>query len=126
MFSIYTKPHRKNFQDDPIAWSKQGFQSFMIKCLFTIFIKIMGKLPHQFSNPVTGWFGWASKLRIFTPDRERVLKEETMCPVIASKVMFTPDSAIAYREAGTTAIGNLLATEFVKNGEESDDHTRNM
>ena len=40
--------------------------------------------------------------------------------------MFTPDSDIAYREAGTTAIGNLLATEFFKNGEESDDHSRNM
>ena len=53
------------------------------------------ELHSQYSNPVTGWFRWASKLRIFTPDRERVLKEETMRRVIASKVMFTPDSDIA-------------------------------
>ena len=80
----------------------------------------------EYSDPVTGWFRWASELRIFTPDLERVLKEETMRCVIPSKVMFTPDSDIAYREAGTTAIGNLLATEFVKNGEESEVHSRNM
>ena len=88
--------------------------------------KPCGKLPRKYSNPVTGWVRWHSKLRIFKPDLERVLKEETMHRVIASKVMFTPDSDIAYREAGTTAIGNLLATEFAKNGEESDDHSRNM
>lgn len=49
-----------------------------------------------------------------------------MACATASKDIFTPASEKAYREAGSTAIGKRLMIEFVRNGDVSGDHIRNI
>ena len=62
--------------------------------------------------------------RIFTPVRDMVLKLFFICSAAACTVRLTPVSDTAYRLAGIIQMGSLDAIEFVRYGEESDDHTK--
>ena len=62
--------------------------------------------------------------RIFTPVRDMVLKLFFICSAAACIVRFTPVSDTTYRLAGIIQMGSLDAIEFVRYGEESDDHTK--